>query len=341
MEFLEGKCPKCSGMLQIPMGLDNLICMYCGKELKANEIITKKINQEYANKIETLMNQYEETNHKEYIRYAYELYAIDQYNYTANYVLACETLPKLLLDNLGLMSSFKANLYEQSCLAYLEKSKPVLEYVDRVYILTKSDKTEIIKEIANHFVNVVKENIDHDPNLKTNTSITKKLDDCKMVLALFLIPIIGQANLDISDELTRCVHEAWILKFPDYKISIGNYEDINNGFRKRKYCYITTAVCETLGKSDDCYELNLFRRFRDTYMMKDQIGTNLVTEYYSIAPLIVNKINSLDDKVQRYEEIWKNYLSKCIIFLEKDDRESCKEIYTTMVRELQDQYNTH
>ena len=29
-------------------------------------------------------------------------------------------------------------------------------------------------------------------------------------------------------------------------------------------CYITTATCEEYGKSDNCYELTMFRSFRDT-----------------------------------------------------------------------------
>jgi len=60
-------------------------------------------------------------------------------------------------------------------------------------------------------------------------------------------------------------------------------------------CFITTATCETLGKPDNCYELNLFRDFRDNWLERQPDGKALIQEYYDVAPKIVNSINKRKD----------------------------------------------
>ena len=50
-------------------------------------------------------------------------------------------------------------------------------------------------------------------------------------------------------------------------------------------CFITTVCCEYKGLADDCEELTILRKFRDTYVPKQ-----LVKEYYKIAPKIVEII---------------------------------------------------
>ncbi|GHU54664.1 hypothetical protein FACS1894132_09650 [Clostridia bacterium] len=56
-------------------------------------------------------------------------------------------------------------------------------------------------------------------------------------------------------------------------------------------CYITTAVCTSLEKPDDCYELTLLRNFRDTFLKNQPDGETLIKPYYEDAPRIVDKIN--------------------------------------------------
>jgi hypothetical protein len=56
-------------------------------------------------------------------------------------------------------------------------------------------------------------------------------------------------------------------------------------------CFITTAVCEMFDKPDDCYELTMFRNFRDEYLKKQSDGEMLIVECYQIAPIIVSRID--------------------------------------------------
>ena len=71
-------------------------------------------------------------------------------------------------------------------------------------------------------------------------------------------------------------------------------------------CFITTAVCRYSGKSDDCEELTLLRKFRDDYMLTHPDRKPLVDKYYVEAPSIVTKLDSLADK--RKQLIYSSFL---------------------------------
>jgi small GTP-binding protein len=103
-------------------------------------------------------------------------------------------------------------------------------------------------------------------------------------------------------------------------------------------CYITTATCEILGKPDNCYELNLFRHFRDNWLEQQPDGKSLVEEYYATAPQIVQSINRQREHKRIYHAIWNEYLSDCLHMIEVGDYSSCKEKYVMMVRNLEREY---
>ena len=103
-------------------------------------------------------------------------------------------------------------------------------------------------------------------------------------------------------------------------------------------CFITTAVCSSFDKPDNCFELTTFRNFRDTWLAAQPDGKNLIAEYYSIAPAIVNKINRLADSAQIYKKIWQEYLVPCLNFIRDGDNLSCKNKYIEMVHTLKKIY---
>lgn len=103
-------------------------------------------------------------------------------------------------------------------------------------------------------------------------------------------------------------------------------------------CFITTAVCYTFGKSDDCYELVMFRDFRDKWLALQIDGKSLINEYYVVAPKIVLAINKLSNAKEIYQEIWDNYLAKCLQYIEQGQQMACKEKYVDMVNCLRKKY---
>lgn len=127
-----------------------------------------------------------------------------------------------------------------------------------------------------------------------------------------------------------------------YKKSIeaGNNEAVNNlnALEKNNGCFITTATCSSLNKMDDCYELNMFRKFRDNWLSYQSDGESLINKYYQIAPCIVESINKNKESKKIYEEIWNRYLSICLSFIKSGENIKCKELYIEMVEELKRKY---
>jgi len=104
-------------------------------------------------------------------------------------------------------------------------------------------------------------------------------------------------------------------------------------------CFITTATLDyVMQKFDDCYELNLFRWYRDNWLREQKDGEDLIKEYYRIAPVIVENINNRKDRDEIYEYIWENYLQKCKNLIENRHYEEAKKCYIDMVEYLKMRY---
>lgn len=99
-------------------------------------------------------------------------------------------------------------------------------------------------------------------------------------------------------------------------------------------CFITTAVCDNFGKADDCYELTKFREFRDKWLINQYDGKFLIEKYYTIAPIIVTKINQLNNSNEIYNLIWQKYLNPCLSFIENKKYKECKNLYISMMNTL-------
>ena len=112
------------------------------------------------------------------------------------------------------------------------------------------------------------------------------------------------------------------------------YMSEKNNKSSESGCFITTATLRTIGGKDDGYELNQFRTFRDTYLREQLDGKELITQYYKIAPQIVEKIDNSHAPQITYENIWKDYLSICLKFIENKEYAKCKECYINMVKTL-------
>ena len=116
-------------------------------------------------------------------------------------------------------------------------------------------------------------------------------------------------------------------------------KDVEERLRIREQsCFVTSAVCNTFGKSDDCYELMAFRNFRDNWLIHQTDGKYLIAEYYRVAPRIVQEIKKLPNSDELFKNIWANYLKYCLEFIENHNYQECKETYIKMVLSLKNQY---
>lgn len=162
--------------------------------------------------------------------------------------------------------------------------------------------------------------------------------DNNMNMVSFFVPLMGEIASPKSREFTEKMVELYNLSMPQNKIGHSTRESIQSGFRKGILCYITTAVCKSLHKPDDCYELTLLRDYRDGYLLKTKDGRAAVEQYYNIAPTIVKRIGRQEDPAAIYDQIWQEYLYPCVGLIEAGKKEECKTLYRDMVLGLEKKY---
>lgn len=108
--------------------------------------------------------------------------------------------------------------------------------------------------------------------------------------------------------------------------------------KSSSWCFITTAVCDTLGKSDNCLELTIFRNFRDNWLVFQPEGEKDIKEYYRIAPEIVSNINLLENRNEIYRMIWEKHLNYCFFLIRNKEFEKARRVYKEMVLELSKEF---
>ena len=144
-------------------------------------------------------------------------------------------------------------------------------------------------------------------------------------------------------ELTAEQAEAYLAERKDGKIPDEEMDAVAGGFadggscggelrKKRRKCFLTTAVCEYLGKADDCEELTTLRAYRDNWLAKQPGGRELIEEYYAIAPGIVRAMKESARYGEICEELLARYIRPCLALIAEGKNEECKLLYMEMVR---------
>ena len=245
---------------------------------------------------------------------------------------ALEGLKDMLFGVENPMAQFKRASYPDLFQSYYQKHEPAIGAMENVY-QSGEDQEAWCQELAGRLADLA------EGPLQAIEKKSRREDqqlNFNMVLATYLFPAILEYRGRCSKPVTDAMAGEWNKRF---KANVGTatYEKIEEGFH-RKFCYITTAVCQSLGKEDDCYELELLRRYRDTYLMATREGKALVEEYYDIAPTIVTRINRQEDSSCIYRDIWNLYLEPCIRYIEKQQLKDCQRCYMDMVLELKGRY---
>ncbi len=161
----------------------------------------------------------------------------------------------------------------------------------------------------------------------------KKSVDLAIYEVMYIFPGFMETGGQFAYEIAASIGNKWPAAMNGNKLSCADYKTIDSGF-KRKLCYITTAVCDSLGKPDDCEELTLLRGFRDGYMMKSEEGRKLVEEYYECAPGIVMRTYLAGNSTDVYDSIYKKYIIPCTDMIKSGQYEKCMKHYTEMVKFL-------
>lgn len=105
----------------------------------------------------------------------------------------------------------------------------------------------------------------------------------------------------------------------------------NSGVEPGGGCYLTTAMCDILGKADDCYELETLRGFREQYLRKTEEGKSLLKEYDEISVPIASRLMEADDRIQIANEMLTQYINEAIAMINRGENEDAVEKYRSMV----------
>ncbi len=307
MEFVTGKCPRCNGELQIPENRETIICMYCGEEINVQQAVGECEEPRQVD-IE------KKARHGEYAQ------------------KAIMDFPQMLFSIKDPLKDFKKAAYESSFRRYEENQREIMDAIEDAY-LTSDEPEELLNKIAGKMVAQVNEQM---KDMKKRQQ-EEALMGYNLSIVVYVNPALIDYNKSSGTPLAEELLRQWKESFPKTNLKISNFENINGGFKKR-FCYITTAVCESLGKSDDCYELTTLRNYRDEYLQQTEDGEAMVKKYYDVAPTIVKHINRNPEKERIYQEIWKDYLSPCIRLIENHENEQCSVLYQDMVNTLARQY---
>lgn len=124
----------------------------------------------------------------------------------------------------------------------------------------------------------------------------------------------------------------------DYKTGIKLLSMNHDPFAELNYdasgCFLTTATIKSKGLSDDCYQLEILRKFRDEYMLKTDRGRLLVNEYYAIAPSIVHHLNKQKNSQAIYSFLYNTLITESIKLIEQKKYETAMNYYKNYTLEL-------
>lgn len=249
------------------------------------------------------------------------------------YLTAIEGMPKLLDCCAEPLPYFKKTVYPDAFKRLYCENTPTFDAVENGYNMV-IDKDQFLTNMANALSEHAAELLN---GCRRKGDRERMMMDLNMAMAVFVIPMVLEYKGKSSQPFSEKLLASWKERFPKSTLQAADYEFIEKGFHK-KFCYITTAVCETFGRPDDCYELTLLRDYRDGYLSSRPDGESLIHEYYDVAPTIVKHINQQENSGEIYQSIWEEYLAPCVDMIEHGELEACEEHYKDMVHTLQKKY---
>lgn len=300
-EKVTGNCPYCGKELEIPPDLPEFSCLYCGKRSHID-----------------LLRSHGDYREEDLLELASQL-------------------PQTLQQHDTLYKHISKKEYFPAFQAYEAEHSALLKRIDALVLSAPSRIEQIIDTLCTTFLDTLEKNLREVRGYNTKIGRSNLLFEIKVVLALFLTPLIRKLELAIAEPFCSTLHELWMKRYPREYWVPGDYTKIAEGFRKKRMCFITTAVCAREGKKDDCRELTQLRAFRDGWL-RENGGNALIEEYYDIAPTLVTLIDHCGNPETSYDEIRTRWLDPCLQALEQGQREECRDTYIHMVTTLRQRY---
>ena len=125
----------------------------------------------------------------------------------------------------------------------------------------------------------------------------------------------------------------------DYKYNVyADSDKYNYDNAEAGQCCIVDACIKAKGLPDDCYELRTLRRFRDEYVKNLFDGKEIVSNYYDIASIIVNKVNELPNSNEIFLDIYSDLVLKSVILIENNKKQQTFFYFKEFIDKLKKKY---
>ncbi len=249
-----------------------------------------------------------------------------------NYLLAIEAMQQMADAGAAPVDGFDRAHYEQTFQQAYELYLPAFDAIEELYN-SVAEPGVMISNMAQAYTDRSAEKLQ---NLSKRQAEQEMLNR-NMYLAVIVFPAILHYKGNSSQELCDAIQRTWKEQFPKSNVQPAELEFIQKGFH-HKWCYVTTAVCTTLGKGDHCYELETLRSYRDLYLANTEDGYEKIQNYYDVAPSIVKHINERSDSRMIYRNLYDEYIEPCIHMIERGENEKCERLYQEMLVNLKQQY---
>lgn len=117
----------------------------------------------------------------------------------------------------------------------------------------------------------------------------------------------------------------------NYKGNMSHGRKKNPGGSKKEKaddgCFLTSACVKARGLPDDCEELTVLRRYRDSYLRNRPGGGEEIRRYYEIAPAVVKRINGREDADRIWDRVYEELVLPCVQLIRQDASEEAFRLY--------------
>lgn len=298
-------CPNCGRELDIPAELDEFSCLYCG--------------------------------HRSQVAVVRAIRESDGLSYDAVRAELSEALPKMVTNYKDYYQKLDKKSFPAAFETYEKDNGETLDRLDVCARLHPQGMDAAMREICADMMDTLEKYMQADKRWAKKMKRSELIFEIKVVLAIFLTPLVRKRKLESSEAFRTQLNQQWMERLPKEKWTPGDYEVMMSGFKRRKFCFITTATCAAEGKPDDCAELTAFRAFRDGWLTEHG-GEALIERYYEVAPSIVTCIDYCDDARKCYRELRERWLEPCYLALSEERYADCREMYVDMVQTLEKRY---
>ena len=291
-----GYCPFCGNGLTVPEGLTEFSCLYCGRRLALEQLLTELPDGDCAG---------------------------DYAAFQRGALHAAVDFPKSV-DNLS------KPLFFDYFDAYCAECRAPFEALERCALAT-ADKNALAENAASWLTEQIDAWFRAQKGWSFRVKRNELLERTKLTVAIFLVPTARKCAPVIGELFAEKLREQWMARYPDSPFELTTYDELAAGFKKTPWCFVTTAVCEFYGKPNDCEMLAAFRAFRDGYLRAQPEGPAEIREYYDRAPGLVARIDYCEDRAAIYPMLYEQYLAPCLKALQTGDNARCHAIYREMM----------